>query len=311
MNQTFPKPVDRPLTVAALLDSVRLPTLSVTGDTQLKISSIANPGNAEPGSLVFVMGDGPKAAALLAETRATVVALEMEAPARAGRCYIRSADPRFWFLRATQVLFADEPGPPVHPTAVIDPAAKLGPDCRVGPFAVIEAGAELGEGCRIAAHAVIRARTVIGDRTIVQPHATIGGEGLSIHRDLDGDLHVFPHHGRALVGSDVVIGAHSTIARGMLQDTVIGNGSKLGNFVNVGHNCTIGANCWVSANVILCGAARLEDEVRLAASVSVSDHVTIGRGARIGLGSVVTKDVPPGAVMFGNPAKPLRTMRSF
>lgn len=311
MNQSFPKPVDYPQSVEDLCRQHALPALAVRGDSAARIASIAHPRDATVGSIAFIARADEDARRLVATSRASVLVMKLEAAPKSGQCFIQVDDPHAWYIAALGLLFAPRPAPAVDASARIDPGARVGRNCRVGAFTIIEADCEIGDDVEIGDHVTVKRGSRIGKACVIQHHVTIGGEGVAFHRAADDSWHFFPHHGNVWIGDRVAIGSHSVIVRGMLQNTIIGSGSKLGNFVNVAHNCEIGENCWISSKVLFCGGVRLEPDVRLAAGVAVSSYVQVGRGARIGLGSVVTKDVAPGAAMFGNPAKVLRTMRPF
>ena len=115
-----------------------------------------------------------------------------------------------------------------------------------------------------------------------------------------------PQVGRVIIQDDVEIGAGTTIDRGAIRDTVIGEGSKIDNLVQVGHNVSIGRHCVVVAQTGIGGSTTLGDFVVLGASVGLADNVTIGEGAQIGAASGVHGHVPAGGVWMGYPAKPMK-----
>jgi UDP-3-O-[3-hydroxymyristoyl] glucosamine N-acyltransferase len=115
-----------------------------------------------------------------------------------------------------------------------------------------------------------------------------------------------PQVGRVIVQDDVEIGAGTTIDRGAIRDTVVGEGTKIDNLVQVGHNVTIGRHCIVVAQTGISGSSTLEDFVVLGARVGLNNNVTIGEGAQIAAVSAVHGDVPPGARWGGTPAKPIK-----
>jgi UDP-3-O-[3-hydroxymyristoyl] glucosamine N-acyltransferase len=115
-----------------------------------------------------------------------------------------------------------------------------------------------------------------------------------------------PQTGRVIIQNAVEIGAGTTVDRGALNDTVIGEGSKIDNLVQIGHNVIIGRNCIVVSQSGIAGSSTLGDGVVLGARIGVSDHATIGDGAQIAARSSVVGEVPAGARWGGSPAKPIK-----
>ena len=232
------------------------------------------------------------------------------------------------FVTVARTLFADALRPSslfeakgvaagayVHPTArlengvTIDPAAVIGPRAEIGAGTVINAGAVIGPGVRIGRDCAIGPHVsiihaLIGDRVIVHPGCRIGQDGFGYVMGAKGHSKV-PQIGRVIIQDDVEIGANTTIDRGAIRDTVIGEGTKIDNLVQVGHNTQIGRHCVVVARTGISGSVTLGDFVVLAAGSGVKDHVTIGEGAQIGAVSNVYNDVPAGARWAGIRAKPV------
>ena len=186
-----------------------------------------------------------------------------------------------------------EDGVTVEPGAVIGPRAEIGGGTVIGATAVIGSEVRIGRNCSIGAGSVIT-DALIGDRVIIHPGCKIGQDGFGFVLDPAGQRKV-PQIGRVIIQDDVEIGAGTTIDRGAIRDTVIGEGTKIDNLVQVGHNVSIGRHCIVVAQTGISGSATLEDFVVLGARVGVNNNVTIGEGAQIAAVSVVHGDVPPGA----------------
>ena len=194
----------------------------------------------------------------------------------------------------------------IGPYVVVGVGAEIGEGTRIGPGSVIGPGVAIGRGCEIGAGVSI-SHAYIGDRVIILPGARIGQPGFGF-ASTGADYLKIPQLGRVIVQDDVEIGANTTIDRGALSDTVIGEGSKLDNLVMIAHNCRIGRNCVIAGQTGLAGSVVLEDGVVLAGQVGLGDHSRVGAGARMGArsgtGSAIYLE---GGVDYGGaPAKPVR-----
>lgn len=192
----------------------------------------------------------------------------------------------------------------VEPGAVIGPRAEIGAGSVIGANAVIGAEVRIGRDCAIGPLTAI-SNALIGDRVIVHPGCKIGQDGFGYVMGGKGHLKV-PQVGRVIIQDEVEIGAGTTIDRGAIRDTVIGEGTKIDNLVQVGHNVMIGRHCVLVAQAGLAGSATLEDFVVLGARAGVNNNVTIGEGAQLAATSVAHGDVPAGARWGGTPAKPVK-----
>jgi len=244
-----------------------------------------------------------------------LVVLRTEEPYRAFVAVHRQLYPQS--LRPTSLFETSgiSHGATVHPTArlesdvTIDPGAVIGPRAEIGAGSVVGATAVIGpdvligRDCKIGAGCSIT-HALIGDRVIIHPGCRIGQDGFGYTADA-AQLKI-PQTGRVIVQNDVEIGAATTIDRGSIRDTVIGEASKIDNACQIGHNVVVGRYCIVVAQSGLSGSVTLEDYAVLGGSVGLAPHVTIGRGARVAARSGIMHDVPPGETWGGYPAKPSR-----
>ena len=197
-----------------------------------------------------------------------------------------------------------EAGVTIDPGAVIGPAGRDRLRDLIAANAVVGPGVRIGRDCTIGAGTSIT-HALVGDRVIIHPGCRIGQDGFGFLMGATGHLKV-PQVGRVIIQDDVEIGAGTTIDRGAIRDTVIGEGTKIDNLVQIGHNVVIGRHCVLVAQTGISGSSTLEDFVALGARVGVTNHVTIGEGAQIAAISIVGGDVPPGARWGGTPAKPVK-----
>jgi len=187
---------------------------------------------------------------------------------------------------------------------VIGPGVQIGRGTVIGANTVIGAGVTIGRNSTVAANCTIDCAH-IGNDVVIHSGARIGTEGFG-WLDFGQSNRKVPQLGRVLIQDRVEIGANSTIDRGALGDTIIGEGTKIDNLVQVGHNCKIGRNCLIVAMCGLAGSTTLGDGVVLAGNVGTSGHLTIGAGSVVHGRAAVTKNWPPGSKLAGAPAQNIR-----
>lgn len=194
-----------------------------------------------------------------------------------------------------------EDGVVIGANAVVGPGAEIGADTILGPNCIIGAGVKIGRNAIVGSGASIQC-AFLGDNVVVHSGARVGTEGFG-WLELGNANRKIPQLGRVIVQDNVEIGANSTIDRGALGDTVIGEGTKIDNLVQIGHNCRIGRYCLIAATTGLSGSTNLEDGVLLGGGVGTSGHLTIGAGTVVYGRAAVTKDWPARSKISGAPAQ--------
>jgi UDP-3-O-[3-hydroxymyristoyl] glucosamine N-acyltransferase len=307
--------------IAALIGA----NLRPGADLERRITGIAALDQAAPGDLAFL--DKAKYAPQLSISAAGACLTTDRYAGRAGPqvSVLCVAEPYRAFVEVARALFPEALRPSslfeaggiavgafVHPSAriengvTVDPGAVIGPRAEIGMGTVINAGAAIGPNVRIGRQCAIGANvsitnSLIGDRVIVHPGCAIGQDGFGYVMGAKGHRKVL-QIGRVIIQDEVEIGAGTTIDRGGIRDTVLGEGTKIDNLVQIGHNVTIGRHCIIVSQCGISGSVIIEDRVILAGQVGLADNVRIGQGAMIGARSGVMSDVPAGEKWFGYPA---------
>ena len=187
---------------------------------------------------------------------------------------------------------------------VVGPGVEIGRGTVIGANTVIGAGVTIGRNCVIAANTTIDCAH-IGNDVVLHSGVRIGTEGFG-WLDFGHSNRKIPQLGRVIIQDRVEIGANSTVDRGALGDTVIGEGTKVDNLVQIGHNCRIGRYCLIAAMTGLSGSTIVGDGVLMGGGVGTSGHLSIGDGSVIHGRAAVTKDWPAGSKLAGAPAQDIR-----
>ncbi|WP_373353661.1 UDP-3-O-(3-hydroxymyristoyl)glucosamine N-acyltransferase [Pseudoroseicyclus sp. CXY001] len=337
-----------PLTLAEI---ARALSAELMGDGGLVIEGAAEPASAGPRQLAIALS--PAWAEGLASGRAEAALLWDGADWQGLGLKGAIAAPRgrLAMARLSEVLGGGSGLPEgIHPTAIVEEGAEIGPGAGIGPFAVIGQGAKIGAGARLGPHVSVApgaevgaetvlhagcrigARVRIGARCLFHPGVVIGADGFSfttaepnhleLSRKTGGDApppvltdprwHKIHSLGGVEIGDEVEIGANATVDAGTIRPTRIGPGCKIDNLCQVGHNVTLGAHVLLSAQAGVAGSTRVGDRTVIGGKAGVADNLTIGADVVLGGGSVVLSNVPAGRVMLGYPAMPLtRHLESY
>lgn len=287
-------------------------------DAEIEITGIAAIESAAPGQITFIAN--PKYAAAVKTTQASAIIVDEKFPAL-DKPSLRTKNPQYVYARTAE-LFHQAPRYErgFHPTAVVDPSARIGGNASIGVCVVIGADVEIGDNCTLLPHVVVyrgakignnffahshvsvRENCVIGNNVLLHNGVVLGSDGFGFAKDNDGRWYKIPQMGKVVLEDDVEIQANSCIDRASMGETRIGRGTKIDNLTHVGHNCTIAENSMLCAQVGLAGSTELGKNVILAGQVGVAGHCKIGDGAVVTAQSGTHGDIEPGAMVSGSPA---------
>jgi len=284
----------------------------------------------------LAFAEGERALVRAATSRAGCVLVGKDAPSTftgklASTTTLAVSHPKLAFIRAAEALRpAARPAPGIHPTAVIGAEVRLAAGVSVGAYVVIERGVAVGAGTRLGAGVVLGEGVVVGaecvlhPRVVVYPQARIGNRvvlhaGAVIGSDgfgyvlAEGRYHKFPQLGQVIIEDDVEIGSNTTVDRGSLGTTLVGEGTKIDNLVQVAHNVKIGRHSVIAAQTGISGSAEIGNYVVLGGQVGIGEKARIEDQAAIGgqAGILPGKVVRKGSTVWGTPARPLAEFKKI
>lgn len=289
----------------------------VLGDGAVMLTGIAPADCAGAGDLTFAEKSSYLAVAEASQASAILVPAGFES---AVKVLIRVKDARIAIAKALPLFFPPEThATGIHASAVVDPSAQIDASASVGPHCVVGAGVSLGKnsvlmggnhigrdshvGDDVCLHpnVVLYARTRIGNRVSIHAGTTIGSDGYGYVFD-QGHHRKMLQVGNVVIHDDVEIGSNTSIDRGALGSTVIGQGTKIDNLVHVAHNVVMGRHCLIMGQVGFAGSTQLSDYVVIASQSGIGGHLKLGAQSTIGAKSGVMRDVAAGDTVLGYPS---------
>lgn len=308
------------------------PTLikELHGNPKSSFLQIAALENILDNSLVFLTSG--KHIGLVNESKASVILVPLnidKAALSSKKTWLLSSNPELAMREIKKEFFYSTPYrtnlfQALHATAVIDKSAVIDETAEISPGAVINAGVEIGPRSFIGANTVIEKDVKIGsDTTIhplvyighsciignhceIKPNTTIGGEGYGYAHDAKGNHYRIPHSGRVILQDFVHVGSSCTIDRGTIEDSIVGEGTKIDNQCHLAHNSVIGKNGLITAQFGMAGSSKIGDNFISGGKASVTGHISITDNVQISGMSGVTKSIDQAGQYGGFPLQPLK-----
>jgi UDP-3-O-[3-hydroxymyristoyl] glucosamine N-acyltransferase len=274
----------------------------------IPLNRIASVRVSDPDSITFAVDTN--AAKLASESAAAaVIVRETDAMIVSSKSALIHKDPYFAYAKLAQ-LFAPRKGatPGIHASAVVDASAQVHPTAEIGPLVYLApnsivgahvrihagvrvgSGSIIGEGCELYPNVVLYHLCVVGARCIIHSGVVIGSDGFGFAPNA-GEWEKIPQTGRVVIGDDVEIGANTTIDRGALDDTIIGNGVKLDNQIQIAHNCVIGDFTAVAGCVGMAGSSIIGKHCMIGGAAMIAGHLTICDRVVVSAGTLISNDI--------------------
>lgn len=262
--------------------------------------------SANEHSIVWLKPNHKDSNKLLKNTKAKLIICHTDMEEEGlNKCLVKVEKPKLIFTRVLNHFFVKKQSWGIHPSAIIHEEAILeepvyiGPNCTIGTV-------KIDKNSVIHGNCVLYDNVTIGSNVIIHAGTVIGADGFGYSRNDSGEFELFPHIGGVIIEDHVEIGSNTCIDRGSLENTMIKKGAKIDNLVHIAHNVVVGEHSAVIANAMIGGSVKISDYAWIAPSAAVMNQLNIGESATIGLGAVLTKDVPKNEVWAGSPARPLK-----
>ena len=284
-----------------------LPNSSIIGNKDNHFSNARSIQQADSNSIIWIKSRHKNSSEIIVNTKASFIicSRDVEVPenVQKNKCFIVVDNPRLSFAKILKYLFVDEIKFGIDGTAIIHANAKIGNNVFIGPNTYV-GNVEIGEGTIVYGNAYLYDGVKIGKNCIIHAGAIIGADGFGFEKNRNGEWIKFPQIGGVRICNNVEIGANSTIDRGALEDTFIGEGVKIDNLCQIGHNVCIGNNTIITGGVEIGGSTCIGENCWIAPNVSIINKITVSKEVFIGIGSVVIRSIKkPNTKYFGNPAK--------
>lgn len=296
------------ISLEEIIDFLKKDIIAIKGNhSGLSIDNIVDVSRVNETSLDWVNPVKPNKQEIAETSKAKVILVDedvlySENIQKSQKVLIVVKDPKTALAKVGNEFFVERQPHTIHPTALIDPNAKIGKNVNIGPYCII-GNCTIGDNTFIDSYVKIFNDVQIGESCIFRHGCIVGGESVAYQKDDEGNRFHFPQLGGLIIGHHVEVGINSQIDKGALSDTIVGDYVKLGSQCHISHNDKIGNNVVFTGGVILAGSVTVGENTWISTRVIINPGHSIGKDCFLSTASVINQDIPDGEMWAGSPAK--------
>jgi UDP-3-O-[3-hydroxymyristoyl] glucosamine N-acyltransferase len=294
----------------------------IEGDPEVKVNTIAKIEEGHAGALSFLAN--PKYEHYIYTTDSSVVLVNKTfvPTGKISATLIKVENAYESFASLLRLVDQSRPRKKgIHPSAVIEPTARVGEDVYIGPYVYVGENCEIGDGCSLYPNVYIGDNTHVGSKTIlysgvkvyhecklgkeciIHAGSVIGSDGFGFAPQSENEYMKIPQLGNVILEDYVEIGANVTIDRATMGSTIIRKGVKLDNLIQIGHNVEVGENTVMAAQTGIAGSSKVGKNCMFGGQVGIAGHIKIAAGTKIGAQAGILGEVKEeNTIIIGSPA---------
>lgn len=296
------------IAITQIIDFLKNDIVSIKGNYEgLSIDNIVDVSRINETSLDWVSSGKQNKQEIVEVSKAKVILVDEEVLysdiiQKDEKVLIVVKDPKTALAKVGNEFFVERVLHSIHPTAIIDPNAKIGKNVNIGPYSIV-GNCTIGDNTFIDSYVKIFDGVQIGESCVFRHGCIVGGESVAYQKDDEGNRFHFPQLGGLIIGHHVEVGIFSQIDKGALSDTVVGDYVKLGSQCHISHNDKIANNVVLTGGVILAGSVTVGENTWISTRVIVNPGHSIGKDCFLSTASVINQDIPDGEMWAGSPAR--------
>lgn len=297
------------ISVSQIITFLNEDVISIKGEdyNNLIVDNIVDVSRISETSLDWVSRSNHNKQEIVESTKAKVILVDegviySERIRASHKVLIVVKDPKTALAKVGNEFFVERVLHSIHPTAIIDPNAKIGKNVNIGPYSIV-GNCTIGDNTFIDSYVKIFDGVQIGESCVFRHGCIVGGESVAYQKDDEGNRFHFPQVGGLIIGHHVEVGIYSQIDKGALSDTIVGDYVKLGSQCHISHNDKIANNVVLTGGVILAGSVSVGENTWISTRVIANPGHSIGKDCFLSTASVINQDIPDGEMWAGSPAR--------